>query len=260
MSKLYYKATDKDMKCRGYQFELGKWSDPVEGDLVLCKNGYHFCEQPSGVWAYYDEEGTRVFKCEVRDAVMSDEPGADVKSVCRQIRLVEEVEIGGDYNTGDYNTGNRNTGDCNTGDCNTGGCNTGDYNTGYRNTGDRNTGDYNTGYRNTGDRNTGDCNTGDCNTGGCNTGDRNTGDYNTGDYNVGNYHSGVFGVGDAPFTSFGVECDRDSFPWGLAGKLHEAIHNQPEGFDVKPYLSIPGATEEKIREYHKVYLEARKDK
>ena len=215
MSKLYYKATDKDMKCRGYQFELGKWSDPVEGDLVLCKNGYHFCEQPSGVWAYYDEEGTRVFKCEVRDAVMSDEPGADVKSVCRQIRLVEEVEIGGDYNTGDYNTGNRNTGDCNTGDCNTGGCN---------------------------------------------TGDRNTGDYNTGDYNVGNYHSGVFGVGDAPFTSFGVECDRDSFPWGLAGKLHEAIHNQPEGFDVKPYLSIPGATEEKIREYHKVYLEARKDK
>ncbi len=58
-----YKATDKDMKCRDVQFELGKWFE-CEGELVECQNGFHFCEQPSGPWAYYGEEGTRLFKVE----------------------------------------------------------------------------------------------------------------------------------------------------------------------------------------------------
>ena len=44
-----YKATDKDMKCQGFQFELGKWYEiPEEHELVLCKVGFHFCQQPIG--------------------------------------------------------------------------------------------------------------------------------------------------------------------------------------------------------------------
>ena len=58
-----YKATDKDMRCRGFQFELGKWFEH-EGELVECQGGFHFCEQPSGPWAYYQDPGTRIFKVE----------------------------------------------------------------------------------------------------------------------------------------------------------------------------------------------------
>ena len=140
-----YKVTDGNMKCRGYQFELNK-IHVLENDnpLILCENGFHFCEQPSGPWTYYNEG--RLFEIEAWDILDSKfEPGTDYKRVCRKIKFVKEILIVGDYNTGDYNTGYRNTGDYNTGD----------YNTGYRNTGNRNTGNSNTGNSNTGNYSTG---------------------------------------------------------------------------------------------------------
>ena len=70
-----FKATDKDMKCRGFQFELGKWYE-VEGELALCGNGFHFCDYWSGVWAYYSDPGSRVFKIEAEDVLdLAVEPG-----------------------------------------------------------------------------------------------------------------------------------------------------------------------------------------
>jgi len=128
-SMIGYKATDKDMKCRGFQFELGKWYYH-EGPLEECKSGFHFCEQPSGPWAYYDDPGTRIFKVECEGVLeKAFEPGADAKQVCSRIRLIEELTP-----TGDSNTGDRNTGHSNTGDSNTGHWNTGDRNTGFMNT------------------------------------------------------------------------------------------------------------------------------
>jgi hypothetical protein len=202
-----YKATNKDMQCQGFQYELGKTYElPAESPLVLCQSGFHFCEQPSGVWSYYSASGTRIFKIKAWDILnMPFEPGADFKRVCRKIRFIEEVKIGGNSNTGNRNTGYRNTGNRNTGNSNTGNRNTGDSNTGNRNTGDRNTGnsntgnrntgDSNTGYRNTGYSNTGNRNTGDSNTGYSNTGNRNTGDSNTGYSNTGNRNTGYRNTG-----------------------------------------------------------------
>ena len=40
-----YKATDKDMKCRGFQYEIGKTAE-VDGDAKLCERGLHACEMP----------------------------------------------------------------------------------------------------------------------------------------------------------------------------------------------------------------------
>ena len=140
-----YKATDANMCCRGFQFELGKWYE-YDGELELCESGFHFCEYPSGPWAYYNFEGTRIFKCEAEYVLLSNGPGADLKHVAKKIRLVEEIEITGDWNTGDRNTGYVNTGDWNTGDRNTGYGNTGD-----GNTGDGNVGKYHTGCLNVGD-------------------------------------------------------------------------------------------------------------
>ena len=120
-----YKATDKDMRCRGHQFELGKWYE-VDGELRLCHHGFHFCDHPSGPWTYHNAEGTRVFTCEAEDVLdLPVEPGAGHKRVARRIRLVAEIIPDGNGNTGYGNTGYRNTGDWNTGNGNTGDGNTG---------------------------------------------------------------------------------------------------------------------------------------
>ena len=100
-----YKATDENMKCRDHQFELGKWYS-VDGKLEMCGNGFHFCEQPSGPWAYYSDEGTRIFKCEAKEVLKTPwQAGADRKLVARYIRLVEEVVYTGYGNTTNYSSG-----------------------------------------------------------------------------------------------------------------------------------------------------------
>ena len=153
-----YKIFNEDMTCspnkNTFQFQMGRNKLPNSNALELCKNGFHFCPQPSGVWAYYSTG--KVFKVRAYDVLDTPfEPGADFKMVCAEIEILEEVKFG-DRNTGDGNTGYRNTGYRNTGDGNTGDRNTGDGNTGYRNTGDRNTG-----YGNTGDFHSGSLNYGE---------------------------------------------------------------------------------------------------
>ncbi len=272
-----YKATDKDMKCRGFQFELGKWYEH-KGEVRECESGFHFCEQPSGVYAYYTTPGTRVFKIEAKRVLVTEfQPGADYKRVAYMIRLVEEIipdgqNNTGDGNTGDGNTGNRNTGDGNTGNRNTGDGNTGDGNTGYGNTGDGNTGNRNTGDGNTGDGNTGNRNTGDGNTGYGNTGYGNTGYGNTGDGNTG---YGNTGYGNAANNSTGFFCQSEptilcfdidtgltrtefetKFPY--AYQLAAALHCE-EPIDFDKYKDYPGITPEKLKSLHEKHLAAKEE-
>lgn len=213
-----YKAFDKDLKCRGFQFEVGKeYSTGKEKKELNLRSDtvFHFCREVYYllVASNYVSSESRI--CEV--VAKGDVVGDGLKFGTNEILILreltqEEVAIhckwstcnlntavwnAGEGNTGDGNTGDQNTGDCNTGDCNTGARNTGFRNTGNRNTGARNTGDCNTGDRNTGDwnageGNTGDWNTGDYNTGAQNTGFRNTGDCNTGDWNTGDWNTGFF--------------------------------------------------------------------
>ena len=89
-----YKATDKDMKCRGFQYELGKTAE-VEGDIELCENGLHACEMPLGVLGYYAPgDGSRYFEAELED--VSDEMHSDdTKRVGKKLTLSAEIGIPG---------------------------------------------------------------------------------------------------------------------------------------------------------------------
>ena len=89
-----YKATDKDMKCRGFQYELGKTAE-VEGDIELCKNGLHACEMPLDVLGYYAPgDGSRYFEAELED--VSDEMHiGDTKRVGKKLTLRAEIGIPG---------------------------------------------------------------------------------------------------------------------------------------------------------------------
>lgn len=94
-----YKGTDKDMKCRGYQFELGKQFDMPEGsNISLCDSGFHFCTSLRDVFNYYDvENGNRFFK--VRALVRKkkkEEPGlnfyiTDSKETSKSIEFISEL-------------------------------------------------------------------------------------------------------------------------------------------------------------------------
>lgn len=49
-----YKATEKDMTCRGYQYELGTQHDMPEGaEITECESGFHFCKELKHVFKYY---------------------------------------------------------------------------------------------------------------------------------------------------------------------------------------------------------------
>lgn len=50
-----YKGTEKDMTCRGYQYEMNKQFDIPENETVaVCSNGFHLCGKLHDVFKYYD--------------------------------------------------------------------------------------------------------------------------------------------------------------------------------------------------------------
>ena len=208
-----YKAFDKNLKCRGMQYEIGKEYELGETPIP-CQRGYHFCKTVADCYNFYDRtEETRICKVEAFGEIQTDD---EIKYCTDKIRILEEVEDprkasntsesssgycnSGDRNSGDMNSGYRNSGYRNSGDRNSGDMNSGDMNSGYMNSGDRNSGymnsgDRNSGYRNSGDRNSGDMNSGDRNSGYRNSGDRNSGDMNSGDMNSGDWNSGDWNSG-----------------------------------------------------------------
>lgn len=88
---LVYKGTDKDMKCQGFQYELGK--EYEEQEAKLCEKGFHGCEYPLDVFSYYDPADSRFFEADL-DGV-TDEEEDDSKRAGTKIKLRAEIGIAG---------------------------------------------------------------------------------------------------------------------------------------------------------------------
>ena len=139
-----YKGFDKDLKCRDFQYEVGKTYE-CKGEVVLCENGFHFCEDPKNIRSYYADLTTcRYCEVEASGKIIN----GDGKCVCSKITIVREIPSQeflslvneGSRNSGWSNQGNSNKGDWNQGDSNKGDSNEGDSNKGNSNKGDRNIG------------------------------------------------------------------------------------------------------------------------
>lgn len=86
-----YKGMDKDMKCRGFQYEVG---GEYETDKAkACEYGFHACEYPLDVFNYYPPEGSRFFEVEQSGSISkSDE---DTKVASTKIKIGAELSIAG---------------------------------------------------------------------------------------------------------------------------------------------------------------------
>ena len=90
MSVKMYKGFDKDLKCRGFQFEVGKEYREEEADL--CHSGFHACENPLDVFKYYEpNKGSRY--CEVELDEISDRVASDDTKRCGKV-----IKIGAELN------------------------------------------------------------------------------------------------------------------------------------------------------------------
>ena len=168
-----FKGFDKDLKCRDFQYEIGK--EYTEEKANICNYGFHACEFPMDVFGYYPPSDSRY--CEVDLEANDQKSPDDSKRVGKKISVKAEIGIAGIIKAGvEYIKEQVNWEDDKT-------TNTGNYsaatNTGYQSAA-TNTGDYsaatNTGYQSAA----------------TNTGNQsaatNTGDYsaatNTGDYSA----------------------------------------------------------------------------
>ena len=87
-----YKGMDKDMKCREFQFEVGKEYE-AEGEISACRNGFHACEMPLDVFKYYEPAKSRYFEVE-QDGDLSRDLD-DSKVASRTIKIGAEIGIPG---------------------------------------------------------------------------------------------------------------------------------------------------------------------
>ena len=141
-----YKGFDKDLRCRGFQYEVGK-SYEQEGVIECCNNGFHACEFPLDVFHYYAPVGNSRY-CTVTQSGVTDKEEGDSKVASSKIHIETEIGLDGiikagvkfildkvnwknqkESNTG-YQSAATNTGDysaaTNTGDYSAA-TNTGDY-------------------------------------------------------------------------------------------------------------------------------------
>ena len=87
-----YKGMDKDMRCRDFQYEIGKRYDmPEDAVIEVCEFGFHFCRYLRQVYRFYDiGSGNRFFK--VRGLVRAgDCRYLSDKFAAKSIEIIEEV-------------------------------------------------------------------------------------------------------------------------------------------------------------------------
>jgi len=81
-----YKATH-NMKCLDFLFEVGKTYE-IEGELKICKNGFHFCQKMEDITDYYSPTEDLVL-LEIK--ALGDIIHSGTKSVASSIKILRII-------------------------------------------------------------------------------------------------------------------------------------------------------------------------
>ena len=85
-----YKAFDKNMQCRKFQYEVGKEYD-MDGEIKCCERGFHACKSPIEVWDHYDMLSSRF--AEVEQSGKIEEEGNSTKVCSSHIKIKAELKL-----------------------------------------------------------------------------------------------------------------------------------------------------------------------
>ena len=92
-----YKAFDKNMQCRNFQYEVGKEYE-MDGEIKCCNRGFHACKSPLEVWDYYDMLNSRF--AEVEQSGKIDEEEKSTKVCSSHIKIKAELKLADIINIG----------------------------------------------------------------------------------------------------------------------------------------------------------------
>ena len=92
-----YKAFDKNMQCRNFQYEVGKEYE-MYGEIKCCNRGFHACKSPMEVWDYYDMLNSRY--AEVEQSGKIDEEENSTKVCSSHIKIKAELKLADIINIG----------------------------------------------------------------------------------------------------------------------------------------------------------------
>ena len=86
-----YKGFNKDMTCRGFQYEEGK--EYEESNALVCENGFHACEYPLDCLRYYSPSES-VYH-EVEQSGKLSKESDDTKVASTKIKIGAKLSIAG---------------------------------------------------------------------------------------------------------------------------------------------------------------------
>ena len=92
-----YKAFDKNMQCRNFQYEVGKEYE-MDGEIKCCNRGFHACKSSIEVWDYYDMLNSRYAEVEQSGKIEKEENSTKVCSsrikIKAELKLADIINIG----------------------------------------------------------------------------------------------------------------------------------------------------------------------
>ena len=93
-----YKGFDKNLCCRGFQYEIGK-EYVHEGEIDCCESGFHACTNPFDVLDYYEADGKNRY-CEVEQSGSIKTGNDDTKQASSKIKIKAEIGMAGLFKAG----------------------------------------------------------------------------------------------------------------------------------------------------------------
>ena len=90
-----YKGFDQDLKCRDFQYEVGKEYE-MDGNIKCCERGFHACESPLEVLDHYFflSNGKMARFCEVEQSGNIDRENDTTKIASSRIKIKAELKFG----------------------------------------------------------------------------------------------------------------------------------------------------------------------
>ena len=92
-----YKGFDKNLKCRDFQYEIGKEYE-MDGEIKVCSRGFHACESPFDVFDYYTMIDSRFCEVEQDGNISKEDRGTKICSskikIKAELKLADMINLG----------------------------------------------------------------------------------------------------------------------------------------------------------------------